>query len=49
MARTYDTELYKERHLIEDVFRWLKHWRGSAIRSAPFLTALSVRAISLFF
>ncbi|MDR2150664.1 MAG: hypothetical protein LBO67_07625 [Spirochaetaceae bacterium] len=27
-------ELYKERHSIENVFRWFKQWRGSATRSA---------------
>jgi transposase len=44
-ARTYDTELYKKRHLIENIFRWLKQWRGIATwyaqRSDSFLTALS--------
>ncbi|MDR2194158.1 MAG: transposase [Treponema sp.] len=52
-ARRYDKALYKERHRIEHVFRWLKQWRGSATRSAKrtdsFLAALSVRCISLSF
>ncbi|MDR2150371.1 MAG: transposase, partial [Spirochaetaceae bacterium] len=30
VVRTYDTELYKKRHLIEHVFRWLKQYRGIA-------------------
>jgi transposase len=34
VARTYETELYKERHLIEYVFRWLNQWRGIATRYA---------------
>ncbi|MDR2150327.1 MAG: hypothetical protein LBO67_05845 [Spirochaetaceae bacterium] len=52
-ARTYDTELYKERHLIENVFRLLKQCRGSATRYAQrsdsFLTALYLRSIFLAF
>ncbi|MDR2193066.1 MAG: transposase [Treponema sp.] len=43
--------MYKERHLIEHVFRWLNQWRGSATRytkrSDSFLAALFVRSISL--
>jgi transposase len=34
VARTYDTELYKERHLIEHMFRRLNRWRGIATRYA---------------
>ncbi|MDR2193994.1 MAG: transposase [Treponema sp.] len=48
--RYYDKELYKERHVIEHVFRWITQWRGSATcyakRSDSFLAALSVRCIS---
>ncbi|MDR2193635.1 MAG: transposase [Treponema sp.] len=51
--RYYDREQYKERHLIENVFRWLTQWRGIATRSAQridsFLAALFVRSIFLHF
>jgi transposase len=50
-ARTYDTELYKERHLIEHVFLWLKQYRGIALAMLnaliPFLP-LSISDISSF-
>jgi transposase len=49
----YDKELYKERHLIEHVFRWLKQCRGIATRSAQrsdsFFAALYLRSIFLPF
>jgi transposase len=48
-----DTELYKKRHLIENVFRWLKQWRGIANRyakrSVSFLAVLYLRFIFLPF
>jgi transposase len=51
--RYYDREPYKERHLIEHVFRWLKQCRGSTTRYAKrinsFLAALFVRSIFLTF
>ncbi|MDR2150846.1 MAG: transposase [Spirochaetaceae bacterium] len=53
VVRTYDTELYKKRHLIEHVFRWLKQWRGIATRYAKrsdsFLASLYLRFIFLPF
>ncbi|MDR2150781.1 MAG: transposase [Spirochaetaceae bacterium] len=53
VVRTYDTELYKKRHLIENVFRWLKQYRGIATRHAKrsdsFLAALYLRFIFLPF
>ncbi|MDR2149991.1 MAG: transposase, partial [Spirochaetaceae bacterium] len=53
VVRTYDRELYKERHLIENVFRWLKQYRGIATRYAQrsdsFLAALYLSSISLAF
>ncbi|MDR2149766.1 MAG: hypothetical protein LBO67_02930 [Spirochaetaceae bacterium] len=53
MVRTYDTELYKKSHLIENVFRWLKQYRGIATRYAQrsdsFLAALYLRSIFLSF
>ncbi|MDR2194012.1 MAG: transposase, partial [Treponema sp.] len=43
----------KKRHRIENVFRWLKQWRGIATRYAQrsdsFLAALYLRSISLSF
>ena len=30
--RTYDKELYKLRHLVENAFLYLKQWRGIATR-----------------
>ncbi|MDR2193159.1 MAG: transposase [Treponema sp.] len=53
VVRTYDREQYKERHRIENVFRWLKQWRGIATRYAQrsdsFLAALYLRSIFLVF
>jgi len=50
--REYDKELYKKRHIVENVFLWLKRWRGIAIRyaknTASFLAAVQIRCISLF-
>ncbi|MDR2151137.1 MAG: transposase, partial [Spirochaetaceae bacterium] len=53
VVRTYDKEQYKKRHLIENIFRWLKQWRGIATRYAKrsdsFLAALYLRSIFLVF
>jgi transposase len=53
VVKTYDTELYKKRHLIEHVFRWLKQYRGIATRYAKrsdsSLAALYLRFIFLPF
>jgi transposase len=53
VVRTYDRERYKKRHRIENVFRWLKQWRGIATRYAQrsdsFLAALYLRSIFLVF
>ena len=47
--RDYDKELYKYRHIVENVFRMLKEWRGIATRYAKntssFLAAVRVRCI----
>ncbi|GHU23464.1 hypothetical protein FACS1894172_08330 [Spirochaetia bacterium] len=52
MQREYDKELYKERHLIENVILALKRWQGIATRytksAASFLSALYLRCIVLF-
>jgi transposase len=42
--RTYSHELYRARHIIENVFRALKRWRGIATRYAK-LTASFIAAI----
>ena len=50
--RTYDEDLYKLRHLVENAFLHLKRWRGIATRyaknSASFLAAVQIRCISLW-
>ncbi len=49
--RKYDKELYKQRHLIENTFLYLKRWRGIATRyaknAASFLAAVHIRCIAL--
>lgn len=49
--REYDKELYKQRHLIENAFLYLKRWRGIATRyaknAASFLAAIHIRCIAL--
>jgi len=50
--RTYDKDLYKLRHLVENAFLKLKQWRGIATRyaknSASFLAAIQIRCIVLW-
>ena len=50
--RSYDKDLYKLRHLIENAFLHLKRWRGIATRyaknAASFLAAVHVRCIALW-
>ena len=47
--RAYDKELYKCRHIVENVFRVLKEWRGIATRYAKntssFLAAVRIRCL----
>lgn len=49
--REYDKNLYKQRHLIENTFLYLKRWRGIATRyaknAASFLAAIHIRCIAL--
>ena len=49
---SYDKELYKARHLVENAFLHLKRWRGIATRyakrSSSFLAAVQIRCISLW-
>ena len=50
--RSYDEDLYKLRHLVENAFLYLKRWRGIATRyaknSKSFLTAVQIRCIALW-
>jgi transposase len=49
--RGYDKELYKKRHIVENVFLWFKRWRGIATRYAKttrnFLASVQIRCIAL--
>jgi len=50
--RSYDKELYKLRHLVENAFLHLKQWRGIATKYAKntssFLVAVQIRCIALW-
>ncbi|PTQ91465.1 IS4 family transposase [Nitrosomonas nitrosa] len=50
--RSYDKELYKLQHLVENAFLHLKRWRGIATRyaknTASFLAAVQIRCITLW-
>ncbi|MCP5449337.1 MAG: IS5 family transposase [Gammaproteobacteria bacterium] len=52
VQRSYDEELYKLRHLVENAFLHLKRWRGIATRyaknTASFLAAVQIRCITLW-
>ena len=52
VQRTYDQDLYKRRHLVENAFLALKQWRGIATRytknSASFLAAVHIRCLVLW-
>ena len=52
VAREYDKELYRLRHLVENAFLHLKRWRGIATRyaknAASFLAAIQIRCIVLW-
>jgi transposase len=47
--RTYDKDLYKLRHMVENAFLMLKQWRGIATRYAKntssFLAAVRIRVM----
>jgi len=51
VQRAYDKELYKKRHIVENVFLWFKRWRGIATRycknSISFLASVQIRCISI--
>ena len=50
--RDYDKYLYRLRHLVENCFLSLKHWRGIATRYAKtsdaFIAAIHVRCIAIW-
>ncbi|WAW09807.1 IS5 family transposase [Oxalobacter vibrioformis] len=50
--RSYDRQIYQKRHLVENVFLYLKRWRGIATRYAKnlatFAAAVQVRCIALW-
>ena len=52
VQRSYDAELYKLRHRIENAFLHLKRWRGIATRyaknSKSFLAAVQIRCLVLW-
>jgi transposase len=52
VQRSYDKDIYKLRHLIENAFLHLKRWRGIATRYAKnassFLAAVQIRCIALW-
>ena len=52
VQRTYDKELYKMRHRVENAFLDLKRWRGIATRyaknAASFLAAIHIRCIAIW-
>ena len=51
-SRGYDKYLYKLRHLVENAFLKMKHWRGIATRytkrTDSFLAAVQIRCIALW-
>ena len=52
LAREYDKDLYRLRHLVENAFLHLKRWPGIATRyaknTASFLAAVQIRCIALW-
>ena len=50
--RSYDTAIYKLRHLVENAFLHLKQWRGISTRYAKnassFLAAVQIRCMALW-
>ena len=50
--RTYDRDLFRLRHLVENAFLHLKRWRGIATRyaknTASFVAAVQIRCIALW-
>jgi len=52
IRREYDEYIYKLRHLVENAFLALKHWRGIATRyakhSASFLAAVQIHCLAIW-
>lgn len=52
VQRDYDKDLYKLRHLVENLFLKLKAWRGIATRYAKnlesFVAAVQIRCITIW-
>jgi len=52
LQRSYDKDIYKLRHLVENAMLHLKRWRGIATRyaknSSSFLAAVQIRCLSLW-
>jgi transposase len=50
--RCYDAHLYRQRHLVENAFLFLKRWRGVATRYAKnlssFLATVQIRCLVLW-
>jgi transposase len=50
--RLYDKNIYKKRHVIENIFLRVKEWRSLSTRYfkniSSFVSALHIRSISLF-
>lgn len=52
VPRSYDKDLYKLRHLVDNAWLSLKRWRGIATRyaknSASFLAAVQIACLALW-
>lgn len=52
VQRSYDKDLYRLRHLVENAFLMLKQWRGIATRYAKnassFLASVHIRCIAIW-
>ena len=50
--RGHDRYLYRQRHLVENAFLWLKRWRGIATRYAKnassFLASVHIRCLAIW-
>ena len=50
--REHDRYVYRQRHLVENAFLWLKRWRGIATRYAKnassFLASVHIRCLAIW-
>ena len=50
--REHDQYVYRQRHLVENAFLWLKRWRGIATRYAKnassFLASAQIRCLAIW-